>query len=188
MKFIKFCGLLLLLSLVACSPLKTYIKADTTAFYKESFEPKGSVVVLSGDINLNNSLEFDAYKQKVEAQLSGVGFTVVTDVASADYAALLLYGVDDGEQSVVYTPIYGQTGPNYVVACSSLSTQIWEVNADSLSLDAPLKVFEGRTISSGKCSVIVEVFDELLEAMFSDFPGENGRNRVQRLESEVNCQ
>ena len=222
MKFIKFCGLLLLLSLAACSPLKTYIKADTTAFYKESFEPKGSVVVLSGDINLNNSLEFDAYKQKVEAQLSGVGFTVVTDVASADYAALLLYGVDDGEQSVVYTPIYGPTGrrihsiadiaynadgkavfirrnylsPNFGVVGASAETKknyrqtiaLDIVNADSLSLDAPLKVFEGRTISSGKCSVIVEVFDELLEAMFSDFPGENGRNRVQRLESEVNCQ
>lgn len=62
------------------------------------------------------------------------------------------------------------------------------VNADSLSLDAPLKVFEGRTIGSGKCSVIVEVFDELLEVIFSDSPGENGRNSAQRLESEVNCQ
>ena len=49
------------------------------------------------------------------------------------------------------------------------------------------KLFEGRTISSGQCPVIVEVFDELLEAMFIDFPGDNGRNRIQIIESEANC-
>ena len=110
MKFIRFCSLLVIVNLVACSPLQTYLKTDTTAFYTESFESKGSIVVLSGDINLNISLEFDAYKQKVQAKLLTEGFSLAVDIGSADYAALLLYAVDDGKQSVVYTPIYGQTG------------------------------------------------------------------------------
>jgi hypothetical protein len=61
------------------------------------------------------------------------------------------------------------------------------VTADSLNQDQAKKIFEGRTISTGKCSVMVEVFDEMLEAMFIDFPGENGRNRAQTVESITHC-
>ena len=69
MEYIKYISLFLLLNLTACSPLQTYLKTDTTAFYKDTFTTKGSIAVLPGDINLNNSLEFDLYKQKVEAKL-----------------------------------------------------------------------------------------------------------------------
>jgi hypothetical protein len=201
--------------------MQTYLKTDTTAFYKESFESKGSIVVLSGDINLNNSLEFDTYKQKVQAKLLIEGFSLAVDIGSADYAALLLYAVDDGKQSVVYTPIYGRTSriinsysdiaynedgkavyirtnhlsPSFGVVGASKQTKtnyrhtlaMDIVTADSLSQDQAKKIFEGRTISTGKCSVMVEVFDEMLEAMFIDFPGENGRNRAQTVESITHC-
>ena len=201
--------------------MKTYIKTDTTAFYKASFESKGSIVVLPGDISLNNSLEFDLYQQKVQEKLTAVGFSIVDNTETADFAALLLYAVDDGKQSVVYTPIYGQTGrrissysdiaydadgkavyirrnylsPNVGVVGASADTKtnyrqtiaLDIVKADSLKNDESIKLFEGRTISSGQCPVIVEVFDELLEAMFIDFPGDNGRNRSQAVESITNC-
>jgi hypothetical protein len=61
------------------------------------------------------------------------------------------------------------------------------VVAKSLKSGKVRKVYEGRTKSLGSCSVIVEVFDEMLEAMFSGFPGENGRNRQMRIEGEFNC-
>jgi hypothetical protein len=207
--------------LAACSPLQTYLKTDTTAFYKDTFTTNGSIVVLAGDINLNNSLEFDLYKQKVEEKLVAEGFSMAADLDSANFAALLLYGVDDGKQSVVYSPIFRQTGrhinaysdvaydadgkavyirrsylsPSFVVVGASAKTKtsyrhtiaLDIVKADSLSQDKPVKVFEGRTFSSGNCGVIVEVFDELLEAMFVDFPGENGRNRTDSIESITNC-
>jgi hypothetical protein len=210
-----------MVNLAACSPLKTYIKTDTTAFYKESFESKGSIVVLPGDISLKNSLEFGLYQQKVLEKLMAVGFSRADSLETADFTALLLYAVDDGKQSVVYTPIYGQTSrrinsysdiaydekgravyirrnylsPNFGVVGASADTKtnyrqtiaLDIAKADSLKNDEPVKLFEGRTFSSGACSVIVEVFDELLEAMFIDFPSDNGRNRSQSIESEVNC-
>jgi hypothetical protein len=210
-----------MVNLAACSPLKTYIKTDTTAFYKESFESKGSILVLPGDISLKNSLEFGLYQQKVLEKLMAVGFSRADSLETADFTALLLYAVDDGKQSVVYTPIYGQTSrrinsysdiaydekgravyirrnylsPNFGVVGASADTKtnyrqtiaLDIVKADSLKNDEPVKLFEGRTFSSGACSVIVEVFDELLEAMFIDFPSDNGRNRSQSIESEVNC-
>jgi len=208
-------------TMAACSPLKTHIKTDTTAFYAEPFEAKGSIVVLPGDISLNNSLEFDLYKQKVQENLKAVGFSIADNIETADFAALLLYAVDDGKQSVVYTPIYGQTSrrinsysdiaydekgravylhrdylsPNFGVVGASADTKtnyrqtiaLDIIKANTLKNDEPIKLFEGRTISTGQCPVMVEVFDELLEAMFIDFPGENGRNRSQSIESEANC-
>ena len=210
-----------MLNLAACSPLQTYVKTDTTAFYKDSFAAQGSIVVLPGDINLNNSLEFDLYRQKVEAKLLSEGFSIAHNLASADFAALLLFAVDDGKQSVVYSPIYGQSNrlvssyadiaydadgkavvvrrnylsPSIGVVGTSAKTQtnfrhtvaLDIVKADSLAQDKPAKVFEGRTISTGDCAVIVEVFDELIEAMFVEFPGENGRNRTDAIESVTNC-
>jgi hypothetical protein len=218
---LKFFSFLMVLSLVACSPMQTYLKTDTTAFYKQPFESKGSIVVFPGDINLNNSLEFESYKQKVQEQLVAQGYSLASDTASADFVALLLYAVDDGKQSVVYTPIYGRTGqhvnsyidmayndegkavyihtnylsPSFGVVGASAQTKtnyrhtlaIDIVTADSLNQDQMKKVFEGRTISKGKCSVIVEVFDEMLEAMFTNFPGENGRNKSQTIEATMNC-
>lgn len=61
------------------------------------------------------------------------------------------------------------------------------VEANSFKQGNPEKVYEGRTKSIGRCPVFVEVFDELLEAMFSDFPGENGRNRKQVVDGVLNC-
>lgn len=62
------------------------------------------------------------------------------------------------------------------------------VEASSFKKGNPKKVYQGRTKSKGSCSVIVEVFDEMLEAMFIGFPGENGRNRKQVISPAIfNC-
>lgn len=221
MRFIKFYSLLLMVAMAACSPLKTYTKTDTTAFYTDGFEAKGSIMVLPGDISLNNSLEYGLYQQKVQDKLRAAGFSIADSTETADFAALLLYAVDDGKQSVVYTPIYGQTGrrissysdvaydekgravylhrdylsPNFGVVGASADTKtnyrqtiaLDIIKASTLKNDEPIKLFEGRTISTGQCPVMVEVFDELLEAMFIDFPGENGRNRTDSVESITHC-
>lgn len=222
MQFIRLFGFLLAFNLVACSPVQTYLKTNTTAFYTKSFPSKGSIIVLPGDINLTNSLEFDFYKQKLQKKLGTEGFNLVPDIASADYAALLFYAVDDGKQSLIYTPIYGQTSrrihsfsdtaynadgkavyirrnylsPSFGVVGASAEAKTTHrqtlaldiITADSFNEEEWVKLYEGRTISSGDCPVIVEVFDELLEAMFTDFPGENGRNQSRTIDSDINCE
>jgi len=220
-RFKKFYSILLMAALTSCSPLKAYIKTDSTAFYTDGFEAKGSIVVLPGDISLNNSLEYGLYQQKVQDMLSAAGFSIADSTETADFAALLLFAVDDGKKSVVYNPIYGQTGrrissysdiaydekgravylhrdylsPNFgMVGASAVTKTNYRhtialdiIKANTLKNDEPIKLFEGRTISTGKCPVMVEVFDELLEAMFIDFPGENGRNRTNSVESITHC-
>lgn len=61
------------------------------------------------------------------------------------------------------------------------------VDAASLKGNEPKTVYEGRIKSTGSCPVIVEVFDEMLEAMFTDWPGESGKNRHVTVSSVADC-
>ena len=61
------------------------------------------------------------------------------------------------------------------------------VDANSLKADQPKKVYESRVKSSGSCSVIAGVFNELLEAMFKGFPGDNGKTRSAQIPYKGQC-
>lgn len=221
MRLFKYSCLLLVFLIVGCSPLPATLKTDTTVFFKQAFEPAGSVAVLAGDSNHENSLEYALYRKKLESKLSEQGFTVLDTVSDAEYIALLLYAVDNGKQATIYTPIYGHKrgraylsgvtynaegkaiyahtnyfSPSYGVIGTAASSKtkyrrtvaLDIVMANTLEQEAPVKVFEGRTISHGECVAMVEVFDAMLEAMFTDFPGENGSNRKQLVEADTDCE
>ncbi|MBC8211562.1 MAG: DUF4136 domain-containing protein [Gammaproteobacteria bacterium] len=197
------------------------LETDSTAFYTADYNAQGSISVVASNADVNDSLEFAAYKQKFEGRLAHVGYQVVQDADQADFIALVAYGIDHGKTSNITTPIFGQTGggasyssgtintttgntsytassyrmPTYgVVGAVNSTSTVYNraiamdiVVAKSLKSGKVQKVYEGRTKSLGSCSVIVEVFDEMLEAMFSGFPGENGRNRQMRIAGEFNC-
>lgn len=61
------------------------------------------------------------------------------------------------------------------------------VDAPSLRAGEPKTVYEGRIKSEGSCNVIVEVFDEMLQVMFTDWPGESGKNRNRRVRGTFDC-
>ncbi len=197
------------------------VATNTTVFYVETYAPRDSISVVSGEADVNSSLEFAAYKKKFENKLSIAGYIIEQDPNKADYIALVAYGIDDGKTSTISTPIFGPMGggttyssgtvydsdgninysgqsytmPTYGIVGSQTSSittykraiALDIVEASSFKEGNPKKVYQGRTRSEGSCSIIVEVFDEMLEAMFSDFPGENGRNRKQRIPSHANC-
>ena len=85
-------------------------------------------------------------------------------------------------------PTYGMIG-----SVSSRSTTYARaialdiVEAKSFMQGQPMVLLEARSKSSGRCSQIVEVFDEILEAMFSEFPGESGRSKRNSVDSDANC-
>lgn len=219
MKVRTIFALLLVVIVTGCATPK--VVTNNTAFYVDSYFPRGSITVVSAEIGLRNSLEFAVYKKKFETQLAKAGYRIESDPDKANYIALVAYGIDDGKMSIVSTPIFGHTGggttyssgtvygatgsstfsgksytmPTYGVIGSSAAAvttynraiAIDIVEANSFKNGELVKVYEGRTKSRGGCPVIVEVFDEMLEAMFSDFPGENGRNRKQVVPAILNC-
>tara|TARA_R110000787_G_scaffold281534_1_gene392909 strand:- start:55 stop:636 length:582 start_codon:yes stop_codon:yes gene_type:complete len=192
-------------------------------FYANSYQPVGPVHVMSGDASVsNNSLEFKAYKSKLEAKLTSVGHTVTDDLSDAKYIAFFTYGIDDGKENTYSFAQIGQTGggttyssgtvnssgggsatysgstyqmPTYgQVGTTNISVTTYKriiavdmVDAESVANEEPIIIYEGRTNSTGTCGVIGEVIDEMIEAMFTDFPSESGKNRTLRIPSVVDC-
>lgn len=213
----RLTALLIITTLFGCNTLAPLVRTNITVFYKDQYSPRGTISVVASDISVNNSLEWAAYKKKFEAKFSDNGYIIEQDSKDAQFIALVAYGIDNGETAIVTTPIYGQIGggmttttgtvgnvnytetsyimPIYGVVGTSTNSQteytraiaLDIVDAKSIKENLPNKVYEGRAKSIGPCSVFVEVFDEMLDAMFTDFPGENGRNRKIESPSITNC-
>jgi hypothetical protein len=210
MNVLKLCflGLLLLVYLSGCAT----IDATTTRFYTPDYKNNGTISVLASAAEVNNSLEFAFYKPKIEKALASNGYTIVSSTSEAKYVALVAYGIDEGGQTgVVSTPIFGQTGggtttfssygasyytmPTYGIVGSSTQSisrysraiAIDIVETATIKEGKPKKVFEIRTKSVGSCSSIAGVFDDMLKAMFIDFPGENGKAISVTLQYTGDC-
>lgn len=209
-------ALVFLLSACATSSVTT----TTTTFYVPGHEARGTIAVRAAEDGLSQSLEFRAYKAKIEAYLKEVGYAIAAATEPPRYVALLSYGIDTGKTSQVSVPIYGQTSggttyssgtvrgpggtasvsgstysmPRYgmIGATSRQTTRYTRVVAiDVVELrgpgGAPEKRYEIRARSTGRCAALTEVFDEMLEGIFDDFPGENGRARTVEVSAEANC-
>ena len=187
------------------------MSATTTRFYAPEYRNTGTISVVAADVEVNNSLEFSHYKPRIEQKLASNGYTVINNPSEAKYVAFVAYGIDEGKSGVVSTPIFGQTGggtttfssyggsyytmPTYgMVGSSTTSVTQYSraialdiVDAASIKEGHPKKVFESRTKSVGACSAIAGVFDEILDAMFKDFPGQSGKTISVTLPYKGNC-
>lgn len=137
-------------------------------------------------------------------------YTIKNNPSEAEFTALVAYGIDEGKSGVVSTPIFGQTGggatftsygtssytmPSYGVVASSTNSVTTYTRAIALDIvktetfkaGQPKKIFELRAKSIGTCSVISGVFEEILESIFQDFPGQNGKARKITVEFKGNC-
>lgn len=87
------------------------------------------------------------------------------------------------------------TMPTYgVVGSSTVSSTYYSRNVDidivltsSLSDAKPKKMYEIRAKSVGSCSSIDGVFDVIIEAVFKEFPGENGKTNRVILDWDGSC-
>lgn len=203
------CSLFLMAFISGCVHTPT---VDTTlsTFYSPEYKNAGSISVVAAAAEVNNSLEFAHYKARIEQQLASHGYTIKNNPSEAEFIALVAYGIDEGKSGVVSTPIFGQTGggatftsygtssytmPSYGVVASSTNSVTTYTRAIALDIvktetfkaGQPKKLFELRAKSIGTCSVISGVFEEILESMFQDFPGQNGKARKISVVFKGNC-
>lgn len=185
----------------------SYVSTSTTTFHGEDHNKRGSIVVMPVDDSQKNSLEFDAVKTYVENKLISKGYSMALSESNASYVAFLTYGIDDGTTRRVTAPIFGQTGGgtsyqtgnmnlggtygNYssttttmptfgIVGASSadITTYKREVVLKILDLSStPKLVYEIKAISSGSCGNINSVIRPIINAMFENFPGNNGETK-----------
>jgi hypothetical protein len=176
----------LALLLVGCTRVATNVEV----FHELPMDFAGkSITVVAADQNKAGTIEFKTYAAKLGAKLGQAGFLVVSPDSQAqpDYVAALAYGVGAVQAGAAHisggiTPDYaggGRFGGTVTTEQQyprALVVGIYRVPRDTS--EEPQQVYMMTALSAGRCRALSAVIDPILDAAFTDFPGESGRSRT----------
>ena len=109
----------LILLLASCA---VFVKAEVSRFNSLSTSASGGSFIVVPLDNQRGSVEFRTYASSVAARLKANGFYQASDLASADFAVVIDYGVGGSRQITGSVPIYGQTGGGTTSHSGTLSS------------------------------------------------------------------
>ena len=204
MKKIKLTTLLTLIMLIsACS---TYsVDTTRTTFYQQQLTTSGNIYLTAAQDLPKNSLELANYKQKITNKLNTTGYNVVTDKAQAEYIATFDYAIDKGDTYLITAPVirthsrlihrgkfarlhHRDRHKKINQVTSNLVTTYNRVLAlDISNTQTDKRIYEAQVTSIGECEIMAGVFDQLLDAMFIDFPGVNGQIKKAEIPYQGQC-
>jgi hypothetical protein len=195
-----FAAAVLLMAVAACA---TPFKADVSRFQSQLPAPSGQTfAVVADDPKLAGGLEFAQYADLVRQRMANLGYTPVSDPAKATMIVRFNYGVDNGRERIRSTSIgmspywgpwhgYGYYAPHrygyfgspwhygwydpffdsgvesYTIYTSGIELKI-DRAADGYRL------FEGRAEAVSTSNRLQYLVPNLVEAMFTGFPGNSG--------------
>ncbi|MGF1605588.1 MAG: DUF4136 domain-containing protein [Rhodothalassiaceae bacterium] len=170
------------------------VRSDVLRFHQVT-PPRGETVrIVPADEDKIGSLEFETYAGYVRARLIEQGYQPVA--TESDILVELDYDVSDPRVRVRGTsgasfgfgfgpygyfghPFFFRSGfaafPYYYNNTYSYEVFDRRLSIDMVRAETGEVVFEGRLRSIGREPDLPEVMPYLVEAMFVDFPGENGR-------------
>ncbi|BAV66089.1 DUF4136 domain-containing protein [Sphingobium cloacae] len=191
------------LALVALSGCASSFKADVARFQQLPAPAGQSFTIVSDDPRLAGGLEFGHYADLVGQRLTQVGYRPANDPARADLVVRVAYDVDNGRERVrstgfapdpffyggwgwrgrwarpwgygFYDPwLFGPGGgyadvTSYTVYTSDLTMKI-DRAADNRRL------FEGKASAQSLSNKLTYLVPNLIDAMFTGFPGQSGEN------------
>ncbi len=189
------------LGLSACA---APFRADVSRFTAFQAPVGQSFVVVAGDPALSGGLEFQQYARLVEGEMSELGYVSAADPASADLVVSLDYKVGQGREKVVsdyspgfYDPFYGPGwgygyrhhryrlgyhdpflfgGYGFSGYGGVRSYTVYESGLE-MKIDRRVdgeRLFEGRAEALSRSNNLTYLVPNLVEAMFTGFPGESG--------------
>lgn len=199
-KSLKFGGVLALLALVlgACA---SNLKSDVARFHKlNEVEPGATFSVVPKNPALQGSLEFEQYAALVRGELTKFGYKAVNAANASDLVVEVAFGISEGEQVIRSRPTayYGFYGPygyghpfytgyyrrgyfhGYYPFGYAPEVYSYTVYTRALGMDIVRPgatrdvVFEGEVRSVGRDNRLPEIMPYLVQAMFTNFPGESG--------------
>ncbi len=190
--------LLCCLAVIGCQSI---VRSDVSTFRSEETAlGEGSIYVKPGNKEATESLEFRFYRDKLAKRLQRAGYTLA-EKGAAQYEATLNYGVirqekDKPDTRVVvggfwgYYPHYPRGSMLITDASGAEFEFVREVNLRIdriVSGDAREPVLEVKAASIGHCEHLTVVYDEMLEAIFSDLKRPNGSVVKVAVEGEARC-
>ena len=189
------------LALAALAACTSPFKADVSRFESQLPVPAGQTfTVVANDPAMAGGLEFRNYAQQVADHMAALGYAPVNDPDSADLVVSFDYGVDGGRERVrstgfhdpwwgpwygyrpygrgYYSPFYSPWGygwnsgwyndvHSYTIYTSGIEMKI-DRAADGERL------FEGRAQAISTSNHLQYLVPNLVDAMFTGFPGNSG--------------
>lgn len=191
----------LALALSACA---TPFKADVARFQALPAPQGQSFVVTASDPRLQGGLEFGQYAGLVTQQMAQLGYVPASDPARADMVVSFAYTVDNGREKVVsdnfgggfgggfgpgfgpwgggfgrrpfgfgfYDPFIFGSGFNNNVRSYTVYTSEIDLKIDRTADNS--RLFEGRAEAQSRSKNLQYLVPNLVEAIFTDFPGRSG--------------
>ena len=184
-------------SLSGCAPV---VVSNVSAF-SDLGAQRGTLSIQAGEIVDGSSLEFAHYRGLLAEHLSRHGYAVTepSATAPADVTAVLSYEVSEvNPTGSGRTAAYWRSDWHFLAPATS-GLMLVESRGDSrrhyrrrvaVHLTQRVnqkRIYEVRGDSIGACDVMSVVFDEMLAALFADFPRANGSLQRVRVNGDVRC-
>jgi hypothetical protein len=186
--FTKICLLPLLALLAACA---AKMETEVTRFHQLPAPAAETIELRPVNPALASSLEFNRYADLVGAKFARLGYKPPVKDKPSDLIARIDYGVEPGPG-----PVRDQRGSTSVSMGMGvgghhssfgfgMSTAVGGASAEAplftrwihLEIDRAAdnkRLFEGRAVSQGKTGDLNKVMPYLIDALFTDFPGQSG--------------
>ncbi len=184
------------------------VETNTTAYHtSEIYNVNRSIAVIASTEEVDNSLEFSSFKRMFEQGFQRKGFRIA-DIEHSDLVAVVAYGIDSGTTTtkVDSMPIYGQTTTydiygNLMPTFGVVGTNVYSYDTTTYTRAVAIKVFDNspqnsstktpiyevKAVSSGTCSTISSVIPQIIESIFDNFPGDNGKSANSYKASDGSC-
>lgn len=172
---------------------------EGAGFFQDGKDDAGGNSAQSIEKNVNsNSLEFIYYKDKLANRLRAAGYTL-SDTGNSEYLASFAYGVirqekDEPGSRVVIGGHFGHYlhYPHSLIFLSDVDNPKFEyVRELSFSIerlgDSPKKIMQIKATSTGRCEHLTIVYDEMLDAIFSDLYRASGSVEKVSIAGDARC-
>ncbi|RED15323.1 DUF4136 domain-containing protein [Parasphingopyxis lamellibrachiae] len=198
----RFLALIAPLALLAAAACTTPFRADVARFQQMPAPQGQSFYIQPADDEKSGGLEFATYANLVAAELNQYGYRASGSAEEATLVVTMEYSVDNGRERVVtspgyrrgywghrslfYSPYYDRFGwrSSYYrgwhdpffdypqVRSYTLYTSELDLRIARTADGEP--VFEGRARARSRNDALTELVPNLIEAMFTGFPGNSG--------------
>lgn len=190
--------LVLLAAVFAVAGCASVVRTQISAFSADPADfVSGTIVVEALDPLEAKTLEFAHYRTRLEEHLAQQGYRVLAPGEPSDLVALLGYEVHETrgrERPRTGHMAHYRTGyfrPHHSVLVMDDGGRTEYQRRVSLVIaqgdDRERRLYEVTGVSQGTCPILSVVIDEMLEALFTDFPASNGAVRTVRVRGDTRC-
>lgn len=192
-----------LLTLVSCS---SSVKTKVNTFRLDGVTlGQGTIKVIPSNDTQTSSLEYAFYSTHLAKVLQGLGYSLVASDAPSEFTAALHYSVNEvesGTGGLLHGLFYSNhknhyTGlglrPSVVVVEEGDRRPVFERNFQLIIARTKLqgieaqRVYEVTGVSRGRCGTLSVVFEEMLQAMVTQFPANNGSLNSVTVTGDTRC-